>query len=98
MMRLLIMKLNPKQKRVEAILKELHIVHEELFGQKYSIGITLDQNSEFNLIVDEFRNLIFTIRASQEERDLREGKRTHQNTPDRVRINHEIREDIARAE
>ena len=69
-----------------------------MFGQKYSIGVTLDQSSEFNLIIDEFRNLIFTIKSSQEERDLRENKRNYMNTPDRVRINHEIREDILRAE
>lgn len=57
--------MNSKQRRVEAILKELFEIHEELFGQKYSIGVTLDQSSEFNLIIDEFRNLIFTIKSSQ---------------------------------
>ena len=57
--------MNAKQKRVEAILKELYNIHEELFGQKYSIGLTLDESSEFNLIIDEFRNLIFTIKSSQ---------------------------------
>lgn len=34
--------MNSKQRRVESVLKELYTIHEELFGQKYSIGLTLD--------------------------------------------------------
>ena len=30
-------------------------MHEELFGQKYSIGLSLDENSEFNRIIEDFR-------------------------------------------
>lgn len=37
--------MNAKQKRVETILKQLYQIHEELFGQKYSIGVTLDESS-----------------------------------------------------
>lgn len=50
------------------------------------------------MIIDEFRNLIFTIKGSQEERDMRENKKNYTSTPDRVKLNLEIREDIVRAE
>lgn len=31
-----------KLKRINTVLKELETIHEELFGQKYSIGLALD--------------------------------------------------------
>lgn len=55
-----------RQKRVESVLRELYDIHEELFGQKYSIGLALDEKSEFNRVLDEYRELIFTIRSTQE--------------------------------
>lgn len=50
------------------MLRELYDIHEELFGQKYSIGLTLDEKSEYNRIIQEFRELVFTIRSTQDER------------------------------
>lgn len=90
--------MNSKQKRIDSVLRDLYEMHEELFGQKYTIGLAIDASSEFNRIIDEFRELVFTIKASQEERDMHENKKSFANTPDRVKINHEIREDISRAD
>ena len=44
--------MNSKQKRIESLLHDLYDIHEELFGQKYSIGLSLDEQSEFNRVID----------------------------------------------
>ena len=87
-----------QQKKIDAILNELYEMHEDLFGQKYTIGVVLDENSEFKTIINEFRELIFTIKQTQHERSEIELKKNYKNTPERLRINQEIREDIIRAE
>lgn len=80
------------------MLRQLYDIHEQLFGQKYSIGLTLDEKSEYNRIIQEFRELVFTIRSTQEERERKENGKNYKNTAERVKINSEIRQDIERAQ
>lgn len=87
-----------KLKRINTVLKELETIHEELFGQKYSIGLALDENSQFKRIIEEFRELIHVIRSAQEEREKREQEKNFKSTPDKVKINFQIRQDIQKAE
>jgi hypothetical protein len=42
--------------------------------------------------------LLFVIRSSQDERDKKENSKAWKNTPDKTRLNYEIRQNLTKAE
>ena len=63
--------MNDKKRRLKAIEIDLGEMYEDLFGAKYQPGLQTTDKSEFNSIIETFRERVFVIREMQELRDKR---------------------------
>ena len=90
--------MNERQRRLKANEMQLLAIYEDLFGSKYVPGLQEQDKSEFNSIIEAFRERIYTIRDAQKDREKREGKKGYKQTPQELVMNQKIRQDIGQCE
>jgi hypothetical protein len=79
--------MNERNRRLLSIELELSEMYEHLFGGKYVPGLQSTEASEFNSIIEAFRERIFYIRQTQEEREKKEKKRGFKQSSEQIRLN-----------
>ncbi len=88
--------MNERDRRLRSIELELNEMYEDLFGAKYVPGLQEMDKSEFNSIIESFRERMFTIRELQQQREKKEAKKGFKRSAVEIRVNQDIRDDIKR--
>ena len=58
--------MNERSRRLKSIESDLMDIYEDLFGVKYIPGLQNNEKTEFNRIVEAFRERIYNVKALQQ--------------------------------
>jgi len=58
--------MNERTRRLKSIELELMDIYEDLFGVKYIPGLQNTEKTEFNRIIEAFRERIYNVKALQQ--------------------------------
>ncbi len=67
--------MNDRKRRLKSIQIDLEEMYSDLFGAQYVPGLQEIDKSEFNSIIETFRERLFTIRELQQQREKKETKK-----------------------
>ncbi len=68
-------RMNDRKRRLKSIQIDLEEMYSDLFGTQYVPGLQEIDKSEFNSIIETFRERLFTIRELQQQREKKETKK-----------------------
>lgn len=88
--------MNDRKRRLKSIQIDLEEMYSDLFGGQYVPGLQEIDKSEFNSIIETFRERLFTIRELQQQREKKEAKKEYKRSVLEIKINQDIRDDIKR--